>query len=342
MLISGDADRLSWRHLVLPWNGYIQAGQVRRAFNSILFKWAVFWLICRLARRLPLIIELPEYGNNLIVPLLKFLHPNIIFHVRCHGSKGLRRKVQRIAPGLLAKHSPTLWLEKVNVHNADVVTAPTKHYAAECTRYYGVPVGSYSNFVEEIAGPVNSGAIRRNPFFLYAGTLTTEKGYRELLSAFREFRTTHPNVELILAGHKQATTQIAQTGVEWVGRLSSLQLHQHMAAACAVVIPSYYETFGMVLVEAMSVEAVIVASDIAPFREIAENYERILFFTLGSTDRLLSALNNAFDLVPSERRVIEGCYKTQNDRAFDMWVSLMLPTGWTIGCTPGNNQVDEI
>lgn len=107
-----------------------------------------------------------------------------------------------------------------------------------------------------------------DPFVLYVGRLSPEKGIDSLATAWRKYDL--PRLEVIGEGAAGAVLE----GVPNVQRLGALPLErvrERMAAARLLVMPSiWYETFGLVAVEAYSVGLPVIASDIGALAEVVE------------------------------------------------------------------------
>jgi alpha-1,3-mannosyltransferase len=108
---------------------------------------------------------------------------------------------------------------------------------------------------------------------LYFGRLAPNKGI-ERLARVLDLR---PEWTLTVVGTGAADyverlrTHFDPTQATFVGPVSDDELRERLARADCVVLPSYEEGFGLALVEAMAAGAPVVASDIAPFREIASD-----------------------------------------------------------------------
>lgn len=97
--------------------------------------------------------------------------------------------------------------------------------------------------------------------FLFVGLLKDEKGMRILLDAWRQLGAA--NAELWLAGSGDADViQSAQTipGVKILGKLGPAELRQTYQSASVFVFPTFYDGFGMVLLEAMSSGLPVIAT----------------------------------------------------------------------------------
>jgi alpha-1,3-rhamnosyl/mannosyltransferase len=110
----------------------------------------------------------------------------------------------------------------------------------------------------------------RPPFFLYAGTLEPRKNMSGLLSAWREVRRLHP-VDLVLAGRLRSDfAQLApEPGLRIMGEVSDERLAQLFAGALAFVYPSFYEGFGLPVLEAMQCGACVITSRDPAITEVA-------------------------------------------------------------------------
>lgn len=93
--------------------------------------------------------------------------------------------------------------------------------------------------------------------FLYVGRIAKDKGLYDLVSAMNMVSTQYPDAELWVVGPDEAGIQqdlsqqiSANTRVRWLGK--TFHPERYMAAADALVLPSYREGFGSVIIEAAS------------------------------------------------------------------------------------------
>jgi O-antigen biosynthesis alpha-1,3-mannosyltransferase len=107
-------------------------------------------------------------------------------------------------------------------------------------------------------------------YFLYAGTLEPRKNIQGLLAAWREVRHMH-SVDLVLAGRRRSDfTQLSpEPGLQIIGEVSDERLAQLLAGALAFVYPSFYEGFGLPVLEAMQCGACVITSRDPAIAEIA-------------------------------------------------------------------------
>jgi len=108
------------------------------------------------------------------------------------------------------------------------------------------------------------------PFFLYAGTLEPRKNIGGLLAAWRQVRQLYP-VDLVLAGRRRSDfAQLSsEPGLQIIGEVSDERLAELLAGTLAFVYPSFYEGFGLPVLEAMQCGACVITSRDPAISEVA-------------------------------------------------------------------------
>jgi len=108
-----------------------------------------------------------------------------------------------------------------------------------------------------------------SPFvFLGIAHLVERKGFRTLINAFAQVLRTNSNVCLEIGGdgpereklHELCKTLGIERSVLFLGSLTREQVRDALWRAHAFVLPSYLETFGVVLLEAMSTGLPVIAT----------------------------------------------------------------------------------
>ncbi|HLH17277.1 MAG TPA: glycosyltransferase family 1 protein [Bryobacteraceae bacterium] len=109
--------------------------------------------------------------------------------------------------------------------------------------------------------PAEPDAPRRNPYFLYVGTLEPRKNLGTLIEAWREVRRRHA-VDLVLAGRTREdfAPLAGEPGLELPGEVPDAELAALYSGAVAFVYPSHYEGFGLPVLEAMQCGTCVIAS----------------------------------------------------------------------------------
>jgi glycosyltransferase involved in cell wall biosynthesis len=143
------------------------------------------------------------------------------------------------------------------------------------------------NGVNELFAPVSDDEIQpiRNefslgkPYFLYVGAMHPRKNIANLLRAFDGFKSrSGSDMKLLLVGQKKWWTRdineayealLFKDDVIFTGRLSSENLRNVIAAAFALTYVSYFEGFGIPIVEAMACGVPVITADKTAMPEIS-------------------------------------------------------------------------
>ncbi|MEB3197846.1 MAG: glycosyltransferase, partial [Candidatus Sericytochromatia bacterium] len=138
------------------------------------------------------------------------------------------------------------------------------------------------------------------PLLAYVGRFDPGKGLETLMEAFSQLAL-ESDAHLLLAGgfvpggadeqeHNRLRALIAEqpwaSRVHWLGRLDAPDVADVYRAASVVVVPSRYESFGMVALEAMACGTPVVASDVGGLRQTVVHRETGLLFRVGDATAL--------------------------------------------------------
>ena len=118
-----------------------------------------------------------------------------------------------------------------------------------------------------------------NPYFLFIGALHPRKNLVNLFKAFDKFKQEGGNLEkLLIVGEKKWWTDDIKKAyaemknredVIFSGRLEFAELQRVLASALALVYVSYFEGFGIPIVEAFYTETPVITSNVTSMPEIA-------------------------------------------------------------------------
>jgi len=123
--------------------------------------------------------------------------------------------------------------------------------------------------------------ILNTKYFLYVGNAYPHKNLERLIQAFKLILNEYSDMKLILVGQKDYFYQRLEKenqsdNIIFFGKASDKELVSLYTSAVALVVPSLMEGFGLPVLEAMSLNCLIVVSDIPAFKEIAG--ENALYF----------------------------------------------------------------
>jgi glycogen(starch) synthase len=201
-------------------------------------------------------------------------------------------------------HSVEWWL----ANRADALITCSAAMRAEVSHLFEVPPAAViHNGIEPRGWRPSSAAVRAarqrhspdgSPLVLYFGRLEWEKGVHDLLAALPRVRRAFAGTRLVVAGKgRQASALVAQArklrvrrSVDFVGHLPDRELVALLAAADVVVLPSRYEPFGIVALEAAAAGAPLVASTAGGLAELVVDGETGLSVTPGDVDDIVTAV----------------------------------------------------
>ncbi len=130
--------------------------------------------------------------------------------------------------------------------------------------------------------------------FLFVGLIKEQKGIVVLLDAWKQLGA--KDAELWLAGSgEDAMIQSAHRvpGVKVLGKLTPPELRQTYQSASVFVFPTFYDGFGMVLLEAMSGGLPIIATPNCAAPELVQNGRAGLIVPAGDSAALCAAMADA-------------------------------------------------
>ena len=128
------------------------------------------------------------------------------------------------------------------------------------------------------------------PRVLFIGREFERKGGRVLLEAWEHVHAQRPEAELLIAGPRQNPAPGVGLGVRYLGRLSRTQLAEHYRRASVFVLPSLFEPWGFVFIEAMGYGLPCVGTDCCAMPEIIDAGSTGLLAAPGDPQSLADAI----------------------------------------------------
>lgn len=174
-----------------------------------------------------------------------------------------------------------------------------------------------------------------NPYFMFVGSLHPRKNLARLFTAFDLFKSQTPtNVKLLIVGEKrwwskpieQAYSQMRfKDEVVFAGRLSAEELHLVTAAALASVYVSYFEGFGIPILEAFRCDTPVITSNVTSMPEVAD--DAALLVDPFSEASIAEGMTEMLDENVREALIEKGRERVKvfswDKAADDIWNSLM-------------------
>jgi alpha-maltose-1-phosphate synthase len=128
------------------------------------------------------------------------------------------------------------------------------------------------------------------PRALFVGNEFERKGGEVLMGAWRLVLERMPDAQLVVAGPNRGSSSALPPGVTWLGRLSRDELEAQYRAATTFVMPSLFEAWGHVFVEAMGYGLACIGSDCCAMPEIIDDGVTGVLAAPGEPEALARAL----------------------------------------------------
>jgi len=144
--------------------------------------------------------------------------------------------------------------------------------------------------------------------FLFVGRITKSKGIRELVSAYNEIKKNNCDVDLVLLGPLEDKELLNIVKPYWRGFKNTNELQKWLSLSDIFCLPSYYEAFGIVLIQALYYNLPIIATKVGAIPEFVPENKSILIKPRDVND-LKTAMEKMLD--PKFRLT-----KSSNSRSF--------------------------
>lgn len=253
---------------------------------------------------------------------------NVPFILTMHGTERVRHGGQ-LPPGAPSDiNSIEWWL----AFQADRLISPTRFMVDQLVSGFELPpelVVRIPNGIDPdlwkppVDGSSNDDPVEREQLVLSWGRVQFEKGFQVLARSMATVRTRVPGVECTIAGRGSYQPELqAQIDVEGVsdivriaGFVDDTELRALTQRAGCVVIPSLYEPFGLVALEALAAGAPLVVARTGGLAELIEGTDAGLTFEPGRPDDLANCIERvltdqllADELTRNARDLIERKY----------------------------------
>ncbi len=212
-----------------------------------------------------------------------------------------------------------------SIKRADKIIAVSQFTKDEILKYYKVEsekievIFNSTNLIEremtqEVAEAMRKKYSLPEKFILYIGTLQPRKNIPLLMSAYAKIKNKIPEIKLVLAGDKNGHNvdrEIEKILIEnnlakdvfSPGFVDTIDKAIVYKMAQVFVFPSFYEGFGIPVLEAMKCGVPVLVSDIPPHREVGVSAD--IYFNPKSIDNLSDMLYNICVDKKKRERLIE-------------------------------------
>lgn len=126
--------------------------------------------------------------------------------------------------------------------------------------------------------------------FVFVGRISTEKGIDFLLQNFSDIDQKDINLIIIGDGPLKSDLEkkfLDDSRIKWLGRLEKKEILDVVSKCTALILPSsFYETFGMTIIEAFSVGTPVIATNHGSLPYVVENHNDGLLFEFSNGNDL--------------------------------------------------------
>jgi glycosyltransferase involved in cell wall biosynthesis len=204
------------------------------------------------------------HGTDFAVPYLP-VRPSVLM---LHDLSPWKREPWRAPSARVERRTPAL----IRLGLPSMIVTPSEAIRREAismfrlhpSRIAAVPLAASSRFQAVDVPPPAT------PYFLSLGVLEPRKNLPMLVAAWREVRRAI-GIELVLAGRRRfdAPPITEEPGLRLPGPMPEDKLPELYAGATACLLPTFYEGFGLPLLEAMQCGCPVIASEDPALREVS-------------------------------------------------------------------------
>jgi isopentenyl-diphosphate delta-isomerase len=209
-----------------------------------------------------------------------------------------------------------IFLEKKCINYSTLVVVKSEIMKKELNELYGVPfekikvirggvdLGDYReiSMVEKEDLRDNLSIKKNDKIILFAGRIVPVKGLYYLLLAFTNLIKAHPNAKLIIAGrsmmshyHKIIDKLVIlyqlSDSIIFTGYVPQNEMYKYYNMSDIVIVPSTYEPFGMVNIQAVAANKPLISSDVAGSIEVIKDYPALKIIPAFNVEKIKKALS---------------------------------------------------
>jgi len=182
--------------------------------------------------------------------------------------------------------------------------------------------------------------VKNGKIIVCIGRLSWVKGFQHVILALPLVKEKIPDAKLVLVGRdggyltelrRVANETGMSDSVLFLGWATNRETRAALSAADVVVVPSLYEPFGMVALEAMAAGKVLAASNTSGLAELLDHEQTALMFDAGDYRSLARAVVRALtdpslrEEMPRKAKKKAACFSWQRaaDKTFQAYVEVL-------------------
>ena len=160
--------------------------------------------------------------------------------------------------------------------------------------------------------------------FINISLLTEKKGVDFLIKAFSKVLTIQPGLRLKVGGDGRERSKLEElsrdlgivNNIEFLGVLSRDQVVEQVEASDVFVLGSRYETFGVVVIEALALGVPVIATRCGGPEDIIREEDGILV-SVNDVNAMAAAMLNVYKnrAMYNRREISEACYERYGEQA---------------------------
>ncbi len=228
------------------------------------------------------------------------------------------------------------WFSHLPLFKSDIVGALTqwemqeiKKFGVTEGRIRHMPIGVDLDIFNKKKGNFREKYEIEEEMILFVGQPIPRKGPEYLVQAMKQVIKKFPNVKCVFVGYKK-NNEIENLchklgldkNIEFIGFLDEQEKIDAYKSADVFVLPTLYEGFGIVFIEAMASGCPIITTNVAGIPEIVENNKNGLLVEPKNPDKLANAIIKILSNKTMRNKFISNNYKKVKDFDWNKLVKL--------------------
>ena len=169
--------------------------------------------------------------------------------------------------------------------------------------------------------------------FIFVGQVEYHKGIDILIAAFQRLVTIHLTVELLIVGSGRLVKKFrACKNVKFLGKMSQPEIFNYFRESDCLVLPSRFDSFGMVVAEALASGLPVIVSENVGAAELIDQDQNGWVIPAGDVDKLFDTMSFCVQNKAILEKMSENCANTKRlqdwggygDRALEILNSVKL------------------